>query len=67
LYESEMRSNLSYQRAIATIKAYPNPLKSATQLKGLPFIGEKISSLNSSILGISKQHGKLRLRNDSKF
>ncbi|TFK51026.1 Nucleotidyltransferase [Heliocybe sulcata] len=43
--EGEGRSELSYQRAISAIKAYPDRITSLRQLDQIPFIGEKITGL----------------------
>jgi DNA polymerase mu len=45
--EGEERSMLSYSRAISVIKAYPHVIteRNIQDLRGLPFLGEKILSL----------------------
>ncbi|CAE6450178.1 unnamed protein product [Rhizoctonia solani] len=43
--EGELNRELSYSRAIATIKAYPQVIKNAAGVRKLPYIGPKIQKL----------------------
>ncbi|EUC66290.1 finger of DNA polymerase lambda domain protein [Rhizoctonia solani AG-3 Rhs1AP] len=52
--EGEYNSELSYSRAIATLKAYPKALKDAEEVRKLPYIGPKIQKLIEEYLKTGK-------------
>ncbi|CAE6422650.1 unnamed protein product [Rhizoctonia solani] len=52
--EGESNSELSYSRAIATIKAYPKVIKNAGDVRELPYIGPKIQKLIEGYLKTGK-------------
>ncbi|KDQ55259.1 hypothetical protein JAAARDRAFT_37797 [Jaapia argillacea MUCL 33604] len=52
--EGEMRSALSYERAISMIKAYPRRITSIAQVNGLPYIGTKLTTMVEEFLNTDK-------------
>ncbi|CCO27568.1 putative DNA polymerase family X C2F7.06c [Rhizoctonia solani AG-1 IB] len=52
--EGESNSELSYSRAIATIKAYPKAIKNAGDVRKLPHVGPKIQKLIDEYLKTGK-------------
>ncbi|KAJ1309177.1 hypothetical protein OPQ81_004847 [Rhizoctonia solani] len=52
--EGESNSELSYSRAIATLKAYPKAIKDAGEVRKLPHIGPKIQKLIEEYLKTGK-------------
>ncbi|CUA67781.1 hypothetical protein RSOLAG22IIIB_03208 [Rhizoctonia solani] len=52
--EGESNSELSYSRVIATLKAYPKPIKDAEEARKLPYIGPKIQKLIKEYLETGK-------------
>ncbi|KAG8757791.1 hypothetical protein FRC11_004266 [Ceratobasidium sp. 423] len=52
--EGESNSELSYSRAIATLKAYPKVIKDAGEVRKLPHIGPKIQKLIEEYLKTGK-------------
>ncbi|KAH9944599.1 Nucleotidyltransferase [Amylocystis lapponica] len=65
--EGEARSALSYQRAVAAVKACPHRITSMKQVEKLPFVGDKISHMIEQFLNTGHMTEAQTLRASERF
>jgi len=65
--QGEKRSQLSYRRAIASLKSYPEPIKSAGEVEIIRGIGRKISHFVGEFIETGKISEAERLANEARL